>query len=153
VFDIDGVLADVSHRLHHLQHRRKRWDAFFAAAADDPVLETGRLRALDAARHHALVYVSGRPERLRTVTQRWLDDHGLPAGALVLRRDRDHRPARVLKPELVAAVSRAGSVALVVDDDPQVCQALRESGYPVEQATWMPPPPALTQAQEREGRT
>jgi hypothetical protein len=50
-------------------------------------------------------------------------------------------------------VSRAGSVALVVDDDPQVCQALRESGYPVEQATWMPPPPALTQAQEREGRT
>jgi phosphoglycolate phosphatase-like HAD superfamily hydrolase len=153
VFDIDGVLADVTHRLHHLQSRPKRWDAFFAAAAADPVLEPGRRRALEAAREHALVYVSGRPERLRGATQQWLDDHGLPSGALVLRRDRDHRPARVLKPELLRQVARSGRVVLVVDDDAQVCQALREAGYPVEQATWAPPPPALTEAQEREGRT
>lgn len=29
VFDIDGVLADVRHRLPHVQGRPKDWDAFF----------------------------------------------------------------------------------------------------------------------------
>ena len=36
VIDIDGVLADVGHRLHHIQGRPKDWAAFFAAAGDDP---------------------------------------------------------------------------------------------------------------------
>ena len=33
VFDIDGVLADVSHRLHFLDVHR--WEKFFAAAHAD----------------------------------------------------------------------------------------------------------------------
>jgi hypothetical protein len=41
VLDIDGVLADVSSRLHHLQRRPKDWSAFFAGMADDPVLAPG----------------------------------------------------------------------------------------------------------------
>ncbi len=36
VFDIDGVLADVRHRLHHVAARPKDWDAFFGAAPQDP---------------------------------------------------------------------------------------------------------------------
>src|SRR5659263_561226 len=41
VFDIDGVLADVRHRLPHVQARPKDWDAFFAAIGKDPVLPDG----------------------------------------------------------------------------------------------------------------
>jgi hypothetical protein len=41
VFDIDGVLADVRHRLHLVEGRPKDWDGFFAAAADDPPLTRG----------------------------------------------------------------------------------------------------------------
>ena len=61
VFDIDGVLADVRHRLHHLQSRPQRWNAFFLAADADPLLEEGaaRLRAAqaknDVTREAALV--------------------------------------------------------------------------------------------------
>lgn len=151
VFDVDGVLADVRHRLHHL--RTRDWDAFFAAAPHDPLLEEGRRRVREAAADHAIVYLSGRPERLRQVTQAWLDSHDLPAGALVLRGARDRRPARVVKPELLAGVARAGRVALVVDDDTAVCAALRDLGYPVEQATWAGGSTLLRQAQERDGRT
>ena len=43
VFDIDGVLADVRHRLHHLQCRPQRWEAFFTAADRDPLLEADGL--------------------------------------------------------------------------------------------------------------
>ena len=32
VFDLDGTLADVRHRLHHIEGRRRDWDAFFSAA-------------------------------------------------------------------------------------------------------------------------
>lgn len=153
VFDIDGVLADVEHRLHHLRPPHRRWRAFFADAADDPPLADGVQRAHEAATTHALVYVSGRPERLRQLTQSWLDQHGLPAGALLLRPNHDRRPARVLKPEIVAHVSRQGQVALVVDDDLAVCQALRALGYPVVQATWSTPGERLRRAQEDDGRT
>ena len=44
VFDIDGVLADVRHRLHYLQSRPQRWEAFFLAAERDPLLEEGAQR-------------------------------------------------------------------------------------------------------------
>lgn len=151
VFDVDGVLADVRHRLHHL--RTRDWDAFFAEAPHDPLLEEGRRRVVEAAAEHAIVYLSGRPERLRAVTQAWLDSHDLPAGALVLRGRRDRRPARVVKPELLAGVARAGRVVLVVDDDAAVCAALRRLGYPVEQATWAEQSPVLRRAQEGDGRT
>lgn len=153
VFDIDGVLADVTHRLHHLQGRRKNWAAFFAAAGHDPLLHEGRDRALAAAREHALVYLSGRPERLRRVTQSWLDRHELPSGAVLLRPNRDHRPARVLKPELLERVRTTGPVALVVDDDAEVCAVLAERGYPVVHAQWATASPSLRSAQEEQGRT
>jgi phosphoglycolate phosphatase-like HAD superfamily hydrolase len=153
VFDIDGVLADVSHRLHHLQGRRKNWHGFFADAGDDPVLEEGRTRVRSAASDHAIVYLSGRPERMRRLTEQWLVRHALPAGALVLRPNRDRRPARRLKPVLVAQVRLAGEVALVVDDDADVCAALRAAGYHVLHAQWAKESAALRDAQERQGRS
>lgn len=36
VFDVDGVLADVTHRLHHLRARPQRWERFFTAADCSP---------------------------------------------------------------------------------------------------------------------
>ena len=153
VFDIDGVLADVSHRLHHLQGRRKNWHGFFSQAADDPVLDEGRTRVHAAAADHAIVYLSGRPERMRGLTERWLAHHALPAGALVLRPNRDRRPARQLKPHLIAEVARAGEVAFVVDDDDDVCTALRQAGYQVVHAQWAAESAVLRDAQERRGRS
>lgn len=153
VFDIDGVLADVSHRLHHLRGRRKNWHGFFSDAGDDPVLDEGRTRVLAAAADHAIVYLSGRPERMRRLTEQWLRRHGLPAGAVVLRPNRDRRPARLLKPQLVAEVARAGEVAFVVDDDDAVCAALRRAGYRVLHAQWATESAALRDAQEEQGRS
>jgi phosphoglycolate phosphatase-like HAD superfamily hydrolase len=153
VFDIDGVLADVAHRLHHVRSRRKDWRAFFAAAAGDALLAAGHARLLAAARLHAIVYVSGRPERLRPVTQSWLDIHGCPGGALLLRADRDRRPARMLKLDLVTRVAQRGEIALVVDDDAEVCRVLADAGFPVEQATWAADSTTLRRAQQRQGRT
>jgi phosphoglycolate phosphatase-like HAD superfamily hydrolase len=153
VFDIDGVLADVRHRLHHLEGRPKDWDAFFAAAPDDPPLPQGVQLARESAKDCDVVYVTGRPERCRADTLAWCARHGLPAGRLSMRRDNDRRPARLAKPQLLRSLARDRVVAVVVDDDAQVCEAYRRAGWRVLQADWMDAPPVLEQAQEQEGRT
>ena len=153
VFDIDGVLADVRHRLHHVERRPKDWDAFFAAAVDDPPLEQGVALARASAEDCEVVYVTGRPERCRRDTLAWFRQHGLPEGTLSLRRAGDRRPARPAKLQLLQRLARDRTVAVVVDDDLQVCRAYEDAGFRVLRAEWMGDAPTLTVAQEDEGRT
>lgn len=153
MFDIDGVLADVSHRLHFVEERPKDWDAFFAAAVDDPPLAEGLALVQEAARDCAVVYLTGRPERLRADTLAWFARHGLPEGELSMRSGTDRRPARLTKPPLLRRLARGRTVAVVVDDDEAVCDAYEAAGYRVLRARWASRPAALRQAQEAEGRT
>jgi len=152
VFDVDGVLADVRHRLHYVTRRDKDWDAFFDAAVADPPLATGVSLAVESARECDVVYVTGRPERCRQDTLAWFDRHGLPPGALSMRGARDRRPARIAKLELLRRLVTGRVVAVVVDDDLSVCRAYEEAGFPVLRATWMTSQPSLFDAQEQ-GRT
>jgi hypothetical protein len=153
VIDLDGVLADVRHRLHHIQHGRQDWDAFFAGIPDDAVLVEGRAVVERLAGDHDLVYLTGRPERTRADTEAWLTRHRLPQARLIMRTDSDRRPARQLKPRLVRELARAHTIAVIVDDDVAVCAALEQAGWPVLRADWMEGSAALTETQERTGRT
>ena len=153
IVDIDGVVADVRHRLHHVESRPKDWPAFFAGAAADPPLAEGVARVRELLGTHDVVFLTGRPEHLRRTTEEWLERHGLGGRTLLMRRGRDFRPARVTKAEEIRRLARGRTVALVLDDDPEVCDALRAAGWPVELATWVPHSRTLRAAQEREGRT
>jgi phosphoglycolate phosphatase-like HAD superfamily hydrolase len=153
VFDIDGVLADVRHRLHHLRRTPSDWRGFFAAADADPPLPEGvaLLRRQSAA--HPVAYVTGRPEFLRRVTRTWLDAHDLPPGPLLMRGHGDHRPARIVKLELLVQLTAQAPIALVVDDDSEVVATLREVGLTVRHATWVVRDATLREAQDETGRT
>jgi hypothetical protein len=153
VFDIDGVLADVRHRLHHLQARPQRWEAFFLAADRDPLLDEGASRLRAAQAEHEVIYLTGRPERNRRLTSSWLARHGLPTGPLHMRPDHDHRPARWVKRNTLRRLARARTIASVLDDDPAVVAVLQADGWPVELATWLPHSSTLQSAQEQQGRT
>lgn len=153
VVDIDGVVADVRHRLHLVADRPKRWEAFFAAAADDPPLPAGVELVHELAVDHDVLWLTGRPERTRLATEAWLAAQGLPADPLLMRRDRDFRPARYAKRDELRRLRRSRQVGVVVDDDPEVVAALRADGFPVRLADWLPHSSTLRAAQEREGRT
>ena len=153
VVDLDGVLADVRHRLHHVSQQPKDWAAFFAAAPSDPVLEEGRRVVEALARVHEVVYLSGRPETCRPDTERWLAGHDLPAAQVLLRPARDRRPSRLVKLEALDRLADGRSIAVLVDDDPLVLEAARAAGYDVLPATWMGDLPALREAQEVDGET
>jgi hypothetical protein len=153
VFDIDGVVADVRHRLPHLARRPKDWRGFFRAAADDPPLDAGIALAREYAADHDVVWLTGRPEHLRRVTERWLRAHDLPVGRLLMRRGGDYRPSRVYKVEALTSLAKDAPVAVVVDDDPEVIKALKPGGWPVRLADWVPYAEPLKEAQEKDGRT
>jgi phosphoglycolate phosphatase-like HAD superfamily hydrolase len=151
VFDIDGVVADVRHRLHHLDGRRA-WNAFFHAAADDPLLAEGAALVADLARAHDIVWLTGRPEWLRDTTAEWLAEHRLPAGELYLRPNGDYRPAPRYKLGVLERLAPRG-IAAVVDDDDEVIAVARAAGLPAVLADWVPRGRALREAQDRDGRT
>lgn len=153
VIDIDGVLADVRHRLRHVTTQPKDWDAFFAAAPEDPLLQQGAETARRLAEVYDLVYLSGRPERCRRDTLDWFRRHELPSGELQLRPRGDYRPSRIMKVEALDRLSVGATVVVLVDDDPQVLDAARRAGYDVLPATWMTDRDVLHEAQEVDGQT
>jgi phosphoserine phosphatase len=64
VVDIDGVVADVRHRLSFLDRRPKDWAGFFDAASLDPLLPEGAAMVGELTkRGHTVVWLTGRPER------------------------------------------------------------------------------------------
>ena len=153
VVDIDGVLADVGHRLHFLDRRPKDWKGFFAAARVDPPHPEGLTIVAELALDHDIVLLTGRPERCRADTEAWLADHGVDYELLVMRPTGNHRPAAEVKVGLLGVLARDRTVAVLVDDDEAVTDAAGDAGYPVRLASWGRPAETLRQAQEVEGRT
>ncbi len=153
VLDIDGVVADVRHRLHLIERRPKDWPGFFARAGKDFVLADGIWLAERLASRHDLVWLTGRPQHLRRLTQEWLEHAGLPVPRLLMRRRGDFRPAAVTKLEALRQLALERPVAVLVDDDPAVVRSVRAGGFAVLQADWVAHRSTLAQAQEREGRT
>ncbi|WP_428950667.1 LNS2 domain-containing protein [Streptomyces sp. cg35] len=153
VFDLDGTLADTAHRQRFLEGRPRDWDAFFAAAPDDPPLAEGIALARKSAEECQVVYLTGRPERCRADTEEWLAAQGLPEGPLHMRRDTDRRPARRTKLDVLRRLARGRTVRMLVDDDELVCDEAERAGFTVVRARWASPSAALKDAQERDGRT
>ena len=153
VVDIDGVVADVRHRLHFIEGKPRQWDRFFAAADQDPPLLEGVALVKELAADHDVVWLTGRPERTRRATRTWLAAQGLPTESLIMRPNRDFRPARVTKRDELRKLRADREIAVVVDDDPQVLELLAADGFPTRHADWQPRTAPLHNAQESDGRT
>ncbi|WP_328492519.1 hypothetical protein OHS59_07015 [Streptomyces sp. NBC_00414] len=153
VFDLDGTLADTGHRQRFLEGRPRDWDAFFAAAPDDPPLAEGVALALEHARECEVLYLTGRPERCRKDTEAWIAAQGLPEGRIRMRRNDDRRPARRTKLQILRELDRSREIRVLVDDDELVCEEAERAGFTVVRARWAAASAALKEAQERDGRT
>ncbi|WP_133802626.1 phosphatase domain-containing protein [Kribbella caucasensis] len=156
VLDVDATLSDTSKRIHFIERKPKDWDSFFAHAKEDAVLDEGLAVATTLAADHEIVYLTGRPERLRRDTVKWLKDNGFPEGRMYMRSNTDRRPSVAVKLYRLKELSRERPVAVLVDDDVKVCDAAEKAGYTVMRADWgldAETQPTLFEAQEKEGRT
>lgn len=126
--DIDGTLADVRHRLHHIKGPgRKNWKAFFELMdRDTPIPEIIEwVRQLERENH--IVVLTGRPEEYRARTERWLRAQNVPFEKLVMRPRGDHRPDYVVKAEVLREIPQE-RIALVIEDRDQVCAMWEAKG-------------------------
>lgn len=156
--DLDGVLADTRHRLHYVDHHPKDWEGFFAAASDDVVHAEGRAVLAELLdRGYEPVYLTGRPHRLEAATLRWLAEHDLPGAQLLMRADPDRRPAATVKITHLRRLARHRTIAVLVDDDPDVVEEVRRIRpslvTSVLLANWQPRDPVTRRIQRRFGRT
>lgn len=130
IFDIDGTLADNTHRLHHITGPGpKNWDAFLdpeTVIKDRPILPVWFV--LDALILHAnrIIFITSRSRGLRNITQQWLSGRGRTAFYtgfsheninLYMRRSSDRRPSHEVKRELLAKVRLDGFNPVMAFDD------------------------------------
>lgn len=102
VFDLDGTLANCDHRQGYA--RDKDWDTFHSMChLDEPYPNIVRLfHDLDKRDvSYELIIITGRTERHREQTVKWLSKHGVYPAELLMRRDDDFRPDIDVKLELV----------------------------------------------------
>ena len=127
--DLDGTLSDTEHRLHHVRGKQRDYEAFFAAAGDDPPIQPviTLVQAL-AAQGHEIHILSGRRDDTRAATERWLEEHGVPHHRLVLRPYDDRTPDHILKRRWFHADYRKEDVLLALEDRSRVVSMYRELG-------------------------
>jgi phosphoglycolate phosphatase-like HAD superfamily hydrolase len=132
IFDIDGTVADISHRLHHIEKQPKDWDAFFAACPRDVPIPAIRHLAVTLGTYAPIVFVTGRSDRVRTETDFWLKVKAqVSFAALYMREDGDHRPDHEVKGDLLDQIMNDGWEPLMAfEDRNQVVAMWRKRGLP-----------------------
>jgi len=147
IMDLDGVLADTSHRNHHLLSQPIDWDAFCGDCGKDELIPAGatlyNLLVTQCRQLGHLIQnneleadipfvdvMTGRPERFREPTMKWFEASGLLLPRAVhMRPDDDHRPDSVLKIEMYERIYKDQETVLAVFEDRDRCvKAWREAG-------------------------
>ena len=134
IFDLDGTLFNLEHRLHHIQQDPPNWDGFYDALSEDALIEevAAVYRALKDAGHY-IVIATGRPERVRYETVQKLHKNGLYFNSLYMRPDGDHREASAVKAEMLKYILQFESKEIhgVFEDSQSVVDMWRSKGLRV----------------------
>jgi len=136
IFDIDGTLADLTHRLHFIQQKPVDWDAFFKACPGDAPIQDVIDVAITLDINNIIIFSTGRSEAVCEETRYWLGKHGLPWGKLYMRTEGDHREDSIVKSELLDRILRDYDnyhIAGVFEDRQQVVDMYRARGLRVYQ--------------------
>lgn len=122
IFDIDGTLANLDHRLHYVNDpKRKNWQEFLARVKDDlPIEQTIFLnRVLASLSEFDIVLSSGRSENERADTEEWMVKYGVDYDKMYMRPTGDTRADYIVKGEMLAQMRADGREPWLVFDDRQ----------------------------------
>jgi hypothetical protein len=140
IFDLDGTIANIEHRVHHLEYNKdaekpkKDWKSFHAGIPDDtPYPEIVDLMREMSMRDHEIVILSGRGTESAVQTDDWLRKHQVPFDHIFMRDGGDYRPDNIVKREIYDRLVASGmpKPVLVVDDRPRVIAVWKELGLNV----------------------
>lgn len=130
VFDLDGTLADLSHRLPLLKQKNPQWDKFYELVGDDSVNKWCKdLMAAMQIAGKIVIIVSARPQTVLGITKKWLKNNEVPYNQIFLLREgnKDYRPDVELKRAWLNFYKRE-HILFAVDDRQRVVDMWRSEG-------------------------
>jgi FMN phosphatase YigB (HAD superfamily) len=134
IFDIDGTLANGSHRVQYVRDKPKNWPRYNDLMHLDTVHEHVKkiYLALLEQMEYDIYIVSGREDKFRQVTETWLCHNGIDAYVeLYMRKAGDYRSDDIVKEEILLTKFNKDDIVCVFDDRPRVVRMWRKHGIPV----------------------
>lgn len=132
IFDLDGTLADITHRLHFIKRDKPDWNSFHDACVNDaPNPRIIRIyKALVAGTDCQFFIASGRNGTVRNETESWLYLYNIAHDKLIMRPKGDHTPDHELKEKwlLEGKFGPIGDILCVFDDRQRVVDMWRRNG-------------------------
>lgn len=129
IFDLDGTVADIDHRMKIAgdvpdRKDREKFQLWLDTLQkpehienDVPIHEIFIL-AYSLSKSYPVIYLTGRHEGLRKVTRDWLNIHNFPHGPLFMRHQGDFRPPGIFKGDVIEGLVKTyGEGGIAVDDD------------------------------------
>lgn len=129
--DLDGTIANIEERLKHIQGEYKDWESFYAEINTDTLRKEVLEDVLDTidVMGYDLFLVTGRNEKYRNETVRWLKKHCPElldeAKCIFMRGEKDFRPDTEVKQDIVSMIG-SENIHLVYDDLPHILDMYRK---------------------------
>tara|TARA_Y200000002_G_scaffold211913_1_gene174835 strand:+ start:1173 stop:1601 length:429 start_codon:yes stop_codon:yes gene_type:complete len=132
ICDIDGTIADNKHRQHYMEGK-KDWDGFFSEMhLDKPIYQIiNKIKILKDSGNE-IVFLTGRPEKYRLITENWLKKYFSFEINLLMRKDNDRRNKLEIKKELFIQNFKSSEIECCFENDLELLELWEEIGLSVE---------------------
>ena len=125
IVDIDGTIADCTHRLHFIKEKPRNFKKFMEGIPDDdpinPMVSLLKIIVDSRTQTPRLIYVTGRSEEYREQTIKWLNDQQLWVRNLFMRKKGDYRPDFEVKRDLLKDIRDKGYFPVLAFEDRDRC--------------------------------
>lgn len=129
--DIDGTIANNAHR-QNLLKEFKDWDKFFSFMKDDePIHVIIEMVKKKVESNNHLIFLTGRPEKYRKMTENWLSKYFDNEYSLLMRKDGDRRNKIIVKEEIFNENFQKKQIKACFENDPELIELWQKLGLNV----------------------
>jgi len=136
IFDLDGTLALVDKRREIAKKSNGKidFDIFYDPQyieLDEPNSSVIELAKMYKRNGYEIVIVSGRSDRTKEATERWLEKYGILYDRMIMRKRKNFTPDNELKERWLEKYLDRDDIRVVVDDRQRVVDMWRRNGLDV----------------------
>lgn len=129
IVDLDGTLTNSDHREHLID--QGKYDEYFDLVGSDTLNEWCADLIKEYIATHKVILLTGRPERVREITVKWLDVYDVPFDLLFMRQPEEREQGFIYKQRVYETFLEPNfDVRMVLDNDPKICEMFRDLGIP-----------------------
>lgn len=114
VVDFDGTLCNTAHRVQFAQN--KEWEEFHSRLIDDTPNEDVSSLIEKLPDHFYILGLTGRNEKWRSLTMKWLNFYDIGIDNLIMRPDGDFAPDNCIKPSMLFDFFKFGKSTLSYEE-------------------------------------